>query len=142
MTPYTDTVIRVRYAETDQMGFAHHASYFEWFDAGRTDFCRHRGFEYKGMEVEDDTFIVVAKAACSYNAPARFDDVLKIRTRATTSQRRTVGFGYEIWSDAGKLIATGETLHVFCDRLGRPKSLPKKYHQYFPSDGVLTQNLR
>jgi len=142
MTEYTDTIIRVRYSETDQMGVAHHANYLIWFDVGRTEFCRHFGFEYERMETEDDTFIVVVEAICRYKHPARFDDVLRIRTRATGSQRRTVRFGYEILSQTGQLIATGETLHVFCNRLGHAKSLPEKYHKYFPSNSTLAQNRR
>jgi len=142
MTEYTDTLIRVRYAETDQMGVAHHANYLIWFDAGRIEFCRNSGFEYERMETEDDTFLVVVEASCRYKRPARFDDVLRIRTRVTASQRRTVRFGYEILSQADQLIATGETLHVFCNRLGHVKSLPEKYHEYFPSNLTLTENRR
>jgi acyl-CoA thioester hydrolase len=142
MTDYTDTIIRVRYSETDQMGIAHHANYLIWFDVGRTEFCRHFGFEYERMETEDDTFIVVVEASCRYKRSARFDDILKIRTRAIGSQRRTVRFGYEILSEANQVIATGETLHVFCNRLGHAKSLPEKYHKYFPLSPTLTQNQR
>jgi acyl-CoA thioester hydrolase len=140
MTEYADTFIRVRYAETDRMGVAHHANYLSWFDVGRIEFCRHSGFAYERMEAEDDTFLVVVEASCRYKRPARFDEVLKIRTRVTASQRRTVRFGYEIFSEANQLIATGETLHVFCNRLGHVKSLPEKYHEYFPSNPTLTQN--
>jgi len=140
MTDYTDTLIRVRYAETDQMGVAHHANYLIWFDVGRIEFCRHSGFEYERMETEDDTFLVVAEASCRYKLPARFDDVLRIRTRVTGSQRRTVRFGYEILGEMGQVIATGATLHVFCNRLGHVKSLPEKYHEYFPSITMLTEN--
>ena len=140
MTDYTDTMIRVRYAETDQMGLVHHANYFIWFDVGRTEFCRHFGFEYERMEIEDDTYIVVADASCRYKRPARFDDTLRIRTRAIESQRRTVRFGYEILDETAELIATGETLHVFCNRLGHAKSLPEKYHNFFPADSPLTLN--
>ncbi len=86
------------------------------------------------MEIEDDSFIVVAEVSCRYKRPARFDDVLTIRTRVTQSQRRTIRFGYEILSKTNELIATGETLHVICDRFGRPKSLPEKYKKYFPSN--------
>ena len=142
MTDYTDTIIRVRYSESDQMGVAHHANYLVWFDVGRTEFCRHFGFAYERMESEDDTFLVVAEASCRYKRPARFDDILKIRTRVTASQRRTVRFGYEILSETDQLIATGETLHVFCNRLGHAKSLPEKYHEYFPSNSTLTLNRR
>ncbi|HVB59460.1 MAG TPA: thioesterase family protein [Candidatus Acidoferrales bacterium] len=133
MNDYVETSIRVRYAETDQMGVVYYGNYFTWFEVGRVELCRHLGFEYKRMEIEDDSFIVVAEAHCRYKKPARFDDCIAIRTRITQSQRRTLRFGYEMFNQAsGELIATGETLHVICDRLGRPKSLPEKYRKYFP----------
>jgi acyl-CoA thioester hydrolase len=133
MNDYAETTIRVRYAETDQMGVVYHGNFFTWFEVGRVELCRHLGFEYKQMEIEDDSYIVVAAAQCRYKRPARFDDVLIIRTRVTQSQRRTMRFGYEISNQAtGELIATGETTHVICDRRGRPKSLPEKYRKYFP----------
>jgi acyl-CoA thioester hydrolase len=127
----TETTVRVRYAETDQMGVVYYGNYFTWFEIGRIELCRQLGFEYKRMETEDDSFIVVAEASCRYKKPARFDDVLTIRTRVTQTQRRTVRFGYEILNQASELIATGETFHVICDRMGRPKSLPEKYRKYF-----------
>jgi acyl-CoA thioester hydrolase len=134
MKDYAEATIRVRYAETDQMGVVYYGNYFTWFEVGRVELCRELGFEYKRMETEDDSFIVVAEAQCRYKRPARFDDVLLIRTRVTESQRRTVRFSYEILNQAsGELIATGETLHVICDHLGRPKSLPVKYRKYFPA---------
>jgi len=132
MKDYADTTIRVRYAETDQMGVVHHANHLIWFETGRVEYCRQLGFEYKQMEIEDDSFIVVAEARCRYKRPARFDDVLTIRTRVTESQRRTIRFSYEIHNQMKELIATGETLHVICDSQGRPKSLPEKYRKYFP----------
>jgi acyl-CoA thioester hydrolase len=133
MNEYADTTIRVRYAETDQMGVVYYGNYFTWFEIGRVELCRELGFEYKRMEAEDDSFIVVAEAYCRYKRPARFDDILVIRTRVTEAQRRTVRFGYEIVDQAsGEMIATGETLHVICDSQGRPKSLPDKYRKYFP----------
>jgi acyl-CoA thioester hydrolase len=134
MKDYADTTIRVRYSETDQMGMVHHSNHLIWFEAGRVELCRQLGFEYKQMEIEDDSFIVVAEVSCRYKRPARFDDILTIRARVTQSQRRTIRFGYEIFSEANELIATGETLHVICDRFGRPKSLPEKYKKYFPSN--------
>lgn len=131
---YAETTIRVRYAETDQMGVVYHGNYFAWFEVGRVELCRQLGFEYKQMELEDDSYIVVADAHCRYKRPARFDDVLVIRTRVLSSQRRTVKFGYEITHQgSGELLARGDTMHVICDRLGRPKSLPEKYRKYFPA---------
>lgn len=133
VTPYAETTVRVRYAETDQMGVVYYGNYFTWFEVGRVELCRQLGFEYKKMEIEDDSFIVVAEASCRYKRPARFDDLLTIRTRVVEAQRRTIRFGYEILnSAAGEIVAIGETLHVICDRTGRPKSLPDKYRKYFP----------
>jgi acyl-CoA thioester hydrolase len=133
MKDCAETTIRVRYAETDQMGVVYHGNYFTWFEVGRVELCRELGFEYKQMEIEDDSFIVVAEANCRYKRPARFDDVLLIRTRVTGSNRRTVHFGYDILNQSsGETIATGETTHVICDRQGRRKALPEKYRKYFP----------
>jgi acyl-CoA thioester hydrolase len=131
MPAYAETTVRVRYGETDQMGVVYYANYFTWFEVGRVELCRQLGFEYKRMEAEDDSFIVVAEASCRYKRAARFDDLLTLRTRIMEAQRRTVRFGYEIFNEARELIATGETLHVICDRMGRPKSLPEKYRRYF-----------
>lgn len=130
---FADAKVRVRYAETDQMGVVYHGNYFTWFEVGRVELCRLLGFEYKKMEEEDDSFIVVAEAYCRYKRPARFDDLLTVRTRVVGSQRRTVRFGYEVLNEGtGETIATGETVHVICDRQGRPKALPEKYKKYFP----------
>jgi len=131
MIEHADTTVRVRYAETDQMGVVYYGNYFTWFEIGRVEFLRQLGFEYKRMEDEDDSMLVVARASCRYRNPARFDDLLTIRTRLTGAKRRLISFGYEIFQqDSGSLIATGETVHVICDRLGRPRSLPEKYRQY------------
>lgn len=129
---FADAKVRVRYAETDQMGVVYHGNYFTWFEVGRVELCRQLGFEYKKMEEEDDSFIVVAEAYCRYKRPARFDDLLTVRTRVLGSQRRTVRFEYEVLNEkTGETIATGETVHVICDRQGRPKALPEKYRKYF-----------
>jgi acyl-CoA thioester hydrolase len=132
MKDFADSNVRVRYAETDQMGVVYHGNYFTWFEVGRVEMCRHLGFEYKKMEIEDDTLIVVAEASCRYKRPARFDDELVVRTRVTRYDRRTLRFGYEIFRrPEDELLATGETTHVICDHQGRPKSMPEKYRKYF-----------
>jgi len=134
MKDHVDTTVRVRYAETDQMGVVYYANYFIWFEIGRVELCRRVGFEYKQMEIEDDSFLIVAEASCRYKRPARYDDLLTIRTRVVQAQKRTIRFAYEILRQGdNELIATGETLHVICDRQGRPKSLPEKYRKYFPT---------
>ena len=130
---FTDTTIRVRYAETDQMGVVYYGNYFTWFEIGRVELCRRLGFEYKKMEIEDDSYLVVTESHCRYKRPARFDDLLTIRTRVTAAQRRVVRFSYEIiHQETGGTIATGETSHVICNRAGQTKSLPEKYRKYLP----------
>jgi acyl-CoA thioester hydrolase len=132
MKEFADTLVRVRYAETDKMGIVYYANYLIYFEIGRVEFLRQRGLDYRRMESEDDSHTVVAEAKCRYRRPARYDDPLRIRTRVTSAKRRTIQFGYEIFHDkTGELLATGETTHVICDSQGRPKTLPEKYHRYF-----------
>ena len=138
MIEYHDATVRVRYAETDQMGVVYHGNFFIWFEVGRVELIRALGIEYKRMEIEDDCHIVVADARCRYNQPARYDEVLRIRTRIKQSRNRMVKFFYEVFRDAdGTLLATGETSHVICGRNGRPKLLPQKYRSIF--DAVAAQ---
>ena len=93
---------------------------------------RQRGVDYRDMELQDDSFIVVAECKCRYRRPARYDDPLRIRTRVVALKRRTIHFEYEVVHvETGELLATGETIHVVCDGKGRPKALPKKYRRYF-----------
>lgn len=133
MSAGAETTVRVRYAETDQMGVVYYANFFVWFEVARVEWMRHLGFSYKQMEIEDDSFVVVARASCTYKRPAKFDDVIRIRTRVSDSRKRTITFTYEVFKEgADRVIATGETLHVICDKNGRPKTLPQKYRKYFP----------
>jgi acyl-CoA thioester hydrolase len=134
MIEYHDATVRVRYAETDQMGVVYHANYLVWFEVGRVELIRALGIEYKRMEVEDDCHIVVADAHCRYLQSAKYDEVLRIRTRIAESRNRIVKFSYEVIRDAdGKVLATGETTHIICGSNGRPKLLPVKYHSVFKS---------
>ncbi len=80
MTEFFDTIVRVRYAETDQMGFVYYGNYYIYFEVGRVEYMRHQGVDYKQMEIQDDSFIVVAESKCRYRRPARYDDLLRIRT--------------------------------------------------------------
>lgn len=132
MIEYHDATVRVRYAETDQMGVVYHANYFIWFEVGRVELIRALGFEYKLMEKEDDCHIVVADAHCRFLHSAKYDETLRVRTRISESRNRIVKFSYEVFRDAdGKLLATGDTTHIICGSNGRPKSLPAKYHGVF-----------
>ncbi len=132
LTPWTSSPVRVRYAETDQMGIVYYANFFVWFEIGRTDFCRQRGFAYREMEQQDGLYIIVAEARCRYKAPARYDDELEVRTRLRDVRKRVLVFSYEIYRQpSGDLLAEGETVHVITDRDGKPRSLPDKYRDLF-----------
>ena len=136
MTEFFDTVVRVRYAETDKMGFVYYGNYYIYFEVGRVEYMRQQGVDYKQMEIDDDSFIVVAESRCRYRRPARYDDPLRIRTRVTEFKRRTIRFSYEVLHDGtGELLATGETLHVVCDSHGKPKTLPEKYRRLLDARG-------
>jgi acyl-CoA thioester hydrolase len=132
MIEYHDVPVRVRYAETDQMGVVYHANYLVWFEVGRVELMRALGVEYKRMELEDDCQIVVADAHCRYHHPARYDEVLRVRTRIAESKNRVIRFAYELFRDAdGQLLASGETTHIICGKNGKPKRLPGKYRKIF-----------
>jgi len=123
-----ETPVRVRYAETDRMGVVYHANFLIWFEIGRTEFCRARGFAYREMEEDESSFLVVAEIYCRYKAPAYYDDDLIVRTHITELRRRSVRFGYEIVRpDTGQVIAGGETGHVVPDAQGRVRSMPERY---------------
>src|SRR5512144_2097864 len=104
MESYVDIEMRVRYAETDQMGIVYHASYLVWFEIGRTELLRQRGFTYRDLEDQDGCYIVVTRVACTYHAPARYDDVLTIRTRLQRLHSRLVAFRYEVLSEDGRRL--------------------------------------
>ncbi len=129
---WSTTELRVRYAETDQMGIVYYSNYFVWFEIGRTDFCRHLGFAYREMEQQDGLYVIVAEAKCRYKAPARYDDEILVRTCLRGTRKRVLVFGYEVYRKAGdELLAEGETVHVITDREGRPRALPEKYQELF-----------
>jgi acyl-CoA thioester hydrolase len=133
MSEFSETLARVRYKDTDQMGMVYYGNYFTFFEVGRVEYMRERGIAYKQMEREDDSYIVVTEASCRYLRPARYDDLVRIRTRVSESRRRSIRFTYEILRHhSSEVLATGETVHIICNREGRPKSLPEKYRQLFP----------
>ena len=130
MSPHT-TTIRVRYAETDQMGVVYYANYLVWMEVARVEFCRYLGFHYKQMELEDGILLAVAESHCRYSSPARFDDEISITTAIADASRRFVSFDYDMRRDGHKLAA-GQTRHVFLRRQDfRPVRLPDKYSLLF-----------
>ncbi len=120
-----ETDIRVRYAETDQMGIAHHSNYLVWFETARGEFCRSKGFTYRSMEQEADALMVVAESYIRYKSPAFYDDVLTIRTRVHELRSRSVRFAYEVVRRSDDvMIAAGETMHVVTDWEKKVRSWP------------------
>jgi acyl-CoA thioester hydrolase len=129
MSDYVDVSIRVRYAETDQMGVAYYANHLVWFELGRTEFIRRHGYTYGQIEKQDDCYFIVAEAQCRYHSPARYDEELTVRTRLKEARSRLVVFTYEILGPAGRKVATGETALVITNRQGKPRTLPERYRQ-------------
>ena len=127
-----ETRIRVRYAETDQMGVVYHANHFIWFEVGRVEFLRQLGFSYKDMEQQDDCFIAVVDARCRYKAPALYDDEVVVRTRLKNIRESVIHFGYElVRASDGAVLAEGETTHIVADSQMRKTALPEKYMKVF-----------
>ena len=108
--------LRVRYAETDQMGVVYHANHFIWFEIGRVELLRQLGFSYRDMEEQDKCFIAVVDARCRYKAPAHYDDEIIVRTHLKGVRESVIHFGYELLRpDDGTLLAEGETTHIVTD---------------------------
>jgi acyl-CoA thioester hydrolase len=124
--------IRVRYAETDQMGVVYHANHFIWFEVGRVEFLRQLGFSYREMEEKDGCCIAVVDARCRYKAPARYDDEITVRTRLKNVRDSLVHFGYELLRGSdGVLLAEGETTHIVIDSQMKVRVIPEKYMKVF-----------
>jgi len=124
------TSIRVRYAETDQMGVVYYANYFVWFEIGRVELLRSLGFDYAQMEREDDIMIPVVEASCRYKAPARYDQELLLETQVLNLRTSVIKFGYRLLlpsPDSPRLLAEGETVHVFVNKWMQKVPLPDKY---------------
>jgi len=122
------TTVRVRYAETDQMGVVYHANHFIWFEVGRVELLRQMGFSYKEMEQQDQCFIAVVDARCRYKAPAMYDDEIIVRTWLKSIREWVIHFGYELVRvEDGAILAEGETTHIVANAQMQKTALPEKY---------------
>jgi acyl-CoA thioester hydrolase len=126
------TEVRVRYAETDQMGVVYYANYLVWFEIGRVELLRALGFSYSLLEREHQCILPVIDVRCRYRSPARYDDQILIETRPAMLRGSVLKFAYRILrkADAGEeptLLAEGETVHVVCDDQLNKKLLPEKH---------------
>jgi acyl-CoA thioester hydrolase len=127
------TEIRVRYAETDQMGIVYYANYLVWFEIGRVELLRTAGLSYDRMEKEHECILPAVEANCRYKSPARYDDRIVIETRPSLLRGSVIKFAYQIFrepnhtSEDRKLLAEGETVHVVCDDQMKKTPLPPEY---------------
>jgi acyl-CoA thioester hydrolase len=132
MRTVAEARLRVRYAETDQMGVVYYANYLIWMEVGRVELCRLCGFRYRDMEREDGVMLAVAEANCRYSYPARYDDEVIVKAWIGEANSRMVTFQYElVAAETGRKLAAGFTKHVFVNREFRPARLPSKYFAMF-----------
>ena len=118
-----DITIRVRYAETDRMGLLHHANYLVYFEQGRIELLRSNGLSYKDLE-DQGYLLVLTKIEVRYRWPARYDDLLTLKTTATRTTMVRIDHRYEL-SCEGRLLAEAESTLACVDREGRPQALPE-----------------
>lgn len=124
-----ETEIRVRYQETDNMGVVYYANYLVWFEVARTEFMRASGISYTALE-KKGMFMMVAEARCKYKAPARYDDIVRIRTWIPSIKNSSMQFCHELFI-GNRLIATGESVHVFTNRSGKPVRMPEEIRRLY-----------
>lgn len=130
--PPSITTVRVRYAETDQMGVAYHAHFFVWCEVARVELLRQLGFDYKQMEMVDGCHLPVVEATCRYKSPARYDDVVVIETRVAGLRSSVVKFAYRLLGTRERepepvLLAEAETVHVAVDAEMQRRTIPEPY---------------
>lgn len=122
------TSVRVRYAETDQMGVVYYANYYVWMEIGRVEFVRSRGVDYNDLEQKEGLFLAVIESQCRYKGPARYDQEITIDTWIASANSRMVEFAYEMRvQGADRIIAKGCTRHMWLNRDWRRADLPAKY---------------
>ena len=122
------TSVRVRYAETDQMGVVYYANYYIWMEIGRVEFVRSRGVNYNDLEQNEGLFLAVIESHCRYKGPARYDQEITIDTSIASANSRIVEFAYEMRiRGSDRVIAKGSTKHMWLNRDWRPADLPAKY---------------
>ena len=125
---WSETRLRVRYAETDQAGVVYHSNYLIWFEVGRVELCREHGFNYRDMERDADAQLPVTEARVRYRHPARYDDEIIIRTRVSSLRSRAIAFAYQVVRAMDEmLLAEGETDHVVMNKEGRARTFPPDY---------------
>jgi len=134
---YVDFDLRVRYAETDQLGVVYYANYLVWFEIGRSEYCRQNGFRYTDLESMGYS-LMVAEAHCRYRNAARYDNVVTVRTSLADLRRRSVTFHYVVFDKESALnLVDGETRHLCTDNSGRARVIPEPYYTYLADSVAL-----
>lgn len=118
-----ETEIRVRYQETDNMGVVYYGNYFTWFEVARTEYFRSLGLVYRDLEARG-FYIMVAGASCIYKSPAKYDDIVTVKSSIPEVKNSSMKFDYKLFV-GGKLIATGDSVHVFTNKAGKPVRMPE-----------------
>ncbi len=127
-----ETRLRVRYAETDQMGVVYHSNHFIWFEVGRVELMRQMGFSYRDIERDEGRFIAVAHAECDYRSPVHYDEEVVVRTWLKNVRNSVIVFNYELLrAGTDTLLAEGETIHIVTDSNMKLAKLPEKYFKAF-----------
>lgn len=122
------TTVRVRYGETDQGGVAYHANYLHWFEVGRTEMLRELGLPYGRFEAERKLYLTVVEADLRYLSPARYDEVLIVKSWTSDLRRVRMRIDTEIWSEARAELLCRGGLWLACINLeGRPVPFPEDF---------------
>ncbi|MBN2453089.1 MAG: acyl-CoA thioesterase [Candidatus Omnitrophica bacterium] len=124
-----ETNIRVRYQETDNMGVVYYANYFTWFEVARTEYLRSVGITYKQLE-DKGMYLMVASASCEYKSPARYDDIVRIQTWMPELKNSSLRFEHRLFIE-NRLVATGESVHVFTGAEGKPIRVPGELRELY-----------
>ncbi len=119
--------VRVRYADTDQMVVVYYANYFVWLEIARTEFLRSLGIDYRQIEKENKLSLPVLEAYCKYRAPAKYDDVILIKTKVSQVKSSSLRFDYTLFNkESGELLVEAYTTHVFIDQDRKPVRMPQE----------------
>jgi len=134
--PVYEFDFRVAYADTDRMGVVYYANYFILFERGRTELMRNLGVRYRDMEEKREMFLPAMDAHCNYLAPARYDDMLRIRTEVSELGRASVTFTYQIHNaETGQALATGSSKHPFVNKNWKPMRVPEEFRALLQPGG-------
>jgi acyl-CoA thioester hydrolase len=124
-----EATLRARYAETDAMGIVYHTNYIVWFEVGRGEYMRQQGGDYAHLEGQG-YYLPVIEVQARYLAPARYGDLVSVRTWVEEARSRQVTFTYEVvMAETGQLLAAGQTKHVCVDKEGRIKRIPREVRE-------------